>query len=35
MELCYRYDYIKMPLDDFYKVGYDRGVKLSRIESEN
>ncbi len=35
MELCYRYDYSKMSLDDFYKVGYERGLELSKIVSEN
>ena len=35
MELCYRYDYINMPLDDFYKVGYERGLELSKIVSKN
>lgn len=31
MELCYRYDYLNMPLDDFYKKGYDIGIKLVKI----
>lgn len=31
IELCYRYDYLNMSLDEFYKIGYDRGVKLSKI----
>lgn len=35
MELCYRYDYLNMSLDEFYKVGYERGMELSKIESEN
>lgn len=31
MELCYRYDYLNMPLDDFYKKGYDIGIKLAEM----
>lgn len=31
LELCYRYDYLNMPLDEFYKVGYERGIKLLNI----
>lgn len=31
MELCYRYDYLNMPLDDFYKKGYDTGIKLAEM----
>lgn len=31
MELCYRYDYLKTSLDDFYKKGYDIGIKLAEI----
>lgn len=31
MELCYRYDYLKMPLDEFYKVGYERGLQLLNV----
>ena len=31
MELCYRYDYLNMSLDDFYKKGYDIGIKLAKI----
>ena len=31
MELCYRYDYLKMPLDEFYKAGYERGLQLLKI----
>ena len=29
LELCYRYEYLNMPLDDFYKKGYDVGIKLA------
>lgn len=28
LELCYRNDYLKMNLNDFYKKGYDVGLKL-------
>ena len=31
LELCYRYDYLNMSLDEFYKIGYERGRKLSEI----
>lgn len=31
MELCYRYDYLKIPLDEFYKVGYERGLQLLNV----
>ena len=31
LELCYRYDYLKIPLDEFYKIGYDRGIQLSKL----
>ncbi len=34
MELCYRYDYLKMSLDEFYKIGYERGIKLLEISEE-
>lgn len=30
MEVCYRYDYLNMSLDDFYKVAYERGLKLEK-----
>ena len=29
LELCYRYEYLNMSLDDFYKKGYDVGIKLA------
>jgi len=32
MELCYRYDYMKMSLDEFYKIGYERGERLAQID---
>ena len=35
MELCYRYDYLNINLDDFYKVGYERGLELSKMANEN
>lgn len=28
LELCYRYDYLSESLDDFYKEGLNRGIKL-------
>ena len=31
LELCYRYEYKNMLLDDFYKEGFDRGKKLQKI----
>ena len=31
MELCYRYEYLKIPLDEFYKAGYKRGSQLLKI----
>lgn len=31
MELCYRYDYLNLPLDEFYEIGYERGKKLANI----
>lgn len=35
MELCYRYDYLNIPLDEFYKVGYERGIKLLQMIIED
>ena len=31
LELCYRYGYLNMSLDDFYKEGFNRGQKLQNI----
>lgn len=31
LELCYRYDYLDMPLVDFYRKGYDIGTKLAKM----
>lgn len=31
LELCYRCDYLNMPIDEFYKIGYERGLKLKKI----
>lgn len=31
MELCYRYKYLNLPLDDFYKIGYERGLELNKF----
>lgn len=31
LELCYRYEYLKMNIDDFYKKGYEIGEKLLEI----
>ena len=36
LELCYRYHYLEMDPVDFYKKGYETGVKLSKMmEGEN
>lgn len=34
LELCYRYDYLKSSIDDFYKKGYDIGIKLAEMFEE-
>ena len=34
LELCYRDDYLKMTLDEFYKKGYEIGVWLDEIRRE-
>ncbi len=31
MELCYRYDYLNIGIDDFYKKGYEIGKKLKEM----
>ena len=31
MELCYRKEYLNMSIDEFYKKGYEIGMKLSQI----
>ena len=31
LEIHYHLDYVKMSLDDFYKEGYERGLKLQKI----
>ena len=31
MELCYRYDYLKLGIKDFYKKGYEVGKKLEKM----
>lgn len=31
LELCYRCDYLKQPIEDFYKEGYSRGERLEKI----
>lgn len=31
MELCYRYDYLKESVEDFYKEGYERGKRLVEL----
>lgn len=33
LELCYRYNYLKISSDEFYKIGYERGKKLQEIIS--
>lgn len=34
MELCYRYEYLKMGVDNFYKKGYEVGEKLRGMFEE-
>ena len=34
MELCYRYDYLNIPLEEFYKKGYKIGEKLQKMFGE-
>lgn len=34
LELCYRYDYLNMSLDEFYKKGFEIGKKLSEMFEE-
>ena len=34
MELCYRYDYLNMSIEDFYKKGYEVGIKLDKMMNE-
>lgn len=31
LELCYRYDYLTLSLNDFYKKGYARGIQLAQM----
>ena len=31
LEICYRYDYLNMTLDEFYRIGKDRGNRLMEI----
>ena len=31
LELCYRYDYLNLSLDDFYKKGFEIGNKLAQM----
>lgn len=31
MELCYRYEYLKMGIDEFYKKGYEIGIQLKEM----
>lgn len=31
LEICYMYDYLNMTLDEFYRIGKDRGNKLMKI----
>ena len=30
MELCYRYEYLNMGIENFYKKGYEVGEKLKK-----
>ncbi len=34
MELCYRYDYLKMGIEEFYREGYEVGKKLAEMFSK-
>ena len=34
IELCYRYEYLKMSVDKFYKKGFEVGKKLQKIFEE-
>ena len=34
LELCYRYDYLKMEVEEFYKKGYEVGLKLQKMFEE-
>lgn len=34
LELCYRYDYLNLPLDEFYKKGYEIGIRLAKMFDE-
>ena len=31
LELCYREQYLNQSIDEFYKEGYNRGIKLEEI----
>ena len=31
LEICYRYDYLNMSLEDFYNKGFKKGEKLAKI----
>lgn len=31
IELCYRYEYLKMEIDEFYQKGYEIGIKLKEM----
>ena len=35
MELCYRYQYLNMTLDDFHKMAYERGIELAKMISKD
>ncbi len=35
MELCYRNQYLDMDINDFYKLGYERGLKLMKKYNSN
>ena len=34
MELCYRYEYLNMGIENFYKKGYEVGKKLQIMFEE-
>ncbi len=34
LELCYRYDYLNISIEEFYKIGYERAKKLAELYDE-
>ena len=31
LELCYRYDYLKISIEEFYKIGYERAKRVAEL----